>query len=250
VTVPELHGSASAPSSEQPKVTPGWLALKVKVALVSLVLASGSRGGPVWIVVVAGPTTSHVYDAGSGSAFSAGSTARTRSVCMPGSRPDSSWVLLGAGPAQPENSGVPTESSAHSKLEPISLLSNLKSDGMSIPICAGGNSSIVVSGSVWSSTVHAHSVPTASMSRFGFTGMISRVWLPPVVPVAAASCSSVKVMPDSQKIGIAAPSSTHCVEASGSSTVNSNVAVVAVVSAAGPLVMVTVGGVMSPVSHS
>ena len=46
--------------------------------------------GPELKVVIGGATSSHVRVAGDGSTFPARSTARTRKVCMPGSRPETS----------------------------------------------------------------------------------------------------------------------------------------------------------------
>ena len=54
---PETHGSKSSPSIEQPNVTFGWLAAKVKVALR---LERGRRPGPCSSVVVGGADTVHV----------------------------------------------------------------------------------------------------------------------------------------------------------------------------------------------
>ena len=57
---PETHGSKSRPSSEQANVTSGWFASNVKVAVRSAVVDSGAESS----VVVGGPITVHVYDAG------------------------------------------------------------------------------------------------------------------------------------------------------------------------------------------
>jgi hypothetical protein len=66
------------------KVTWDWFASNVNVAVRRCVVA-GSTGGPLRIVVSAGPTTVKLATAAVGSTFSTGSTARTKSLCCPAS---------------------------------------------------------------------------------------------------------------------------------------------------------------------
>ena len=116
-------------------VTPGWLAENVNVALTAVVV-SGASGTLAVIVVSAGPTTVQVKDTGVGSTFRLGSTARTRSLCTPGSRPPNSAMLSGAGPAHDSYTGTPIQSSAHSNDTPGSGLEKVKSEGRSMLISA------------------------------------------------------------------------------------------------------------------
>ena len=76
-----------------------------------------------------------------------------------------------------------------------------------------------------------------------------KTWSPATLPLTAASCVGVYVLPDTQTTG-SPPSSEHWNTASGSSETNSNVGVVSVEAGAGPLVISTLGGVVSPISHS
>src|SRR5919106_2129987 len=79
----EVQGSGLAPFSEHMKVVFAWSDENSKVANGLPV----TNGGAESIVVLGGPTSSHVYVSGVGSALSARSTARMRTVCSPGSTP-------------------------------------------------------------------------------------------------------------------------------------------------------------------
>src|SRR5918992_4984819 len=122
----EVHGANSAPSYEHMNVTAVWSAENVNVALVAVVVP-GSSGTSAVIVVSAAPTTVQVNSAGVASTLRVGSTARTRSVCSPGSSPLNSARLSG-GAAQDSKTGTAVGSSAHSNDAPGSLLENVKVD--------------------------------------------------------------------------------------------------------------------------
>src|ERR671914_1842128 len=245
----EVHGAYSAPSSEHIYVTPVWSDDQVNVALVLVVVRLVVLAGTLAVIVVsAGPRTVHVWDSGVGSAFSAGSIARISTVCEPGSRPVSSAVFSG-GEAHSLHWGTPTGSSAHSKLTPSSALVRRKIDGASTLTSAGGADRSTVSGAVSSSTDHCHSAATGSASKCSLSAVTENVCRPPAQPDARARSASSYVTGDSQKVG-RPPSSEQRANASGSSTVNVNVAVVLVVATAGPLWIVITGGVTSPTTHS
>src|SRR5918999_2439156 len=245
-----VHGASSAPSSEHMYETPVWLDVQLNVALVLVVVVVpfAFAGTLAVMVVSAGPSTVHVKDTGVGSAFSAGSIARTSSVCEPGSRPANSAVFSG-GEAHSLQSGPPTGSSAHSKLTPISGLAKRKTDATSALISAGGADAIDVSGAVSSSTVHIHSAATGSASRCSLSAVTENVCGPPAQPDASARSAASYVTGDSQNVG-RPPSSEQRANAFGSSTVKVKVALVLVVAAAGPLWIVMTGGVTSPTVHS
>jgi hypothetical protein len=169
---PEAQARNSAPSSEHSKVEPTWLEVKVKVAVLEVVVA-GSGGTDAPIEVRPEPTTSNVYEAGEASAFRLGSTARTRTVCWPASSPANSATLSGGAPAQSVNSG--SLSSLHSKVASDSLLVKLNAAGVPSPILAGGLAAIVVSGAVWSSTVHSHVAAVVATSSCFWTAVTSKV---------------------------------------------------------------------------
>src|SRR5918992_3880840 len=98
-------------------------------------------------------------------------------------------------------------------------------DGRSMLISAGGAEAIEVSGAVSSLIVHVQVAGRPSTSRCGLVPVTSSVCSPDQCPVASASCSAVYVSGDSQKVS-GEPSSEHWSAASGSSTVNVNVAFV------------------------
>src|SRR5918992_124961 len=233
-------------SSEQVSRAPVRLEENVNVASISVVVV-GAAGTSAVIVVVAGPTTTQVKLTGVGSAFRLGSTARTSSVCVPGSGLNS--AVFSGGDAQLVYSGTSTGSSAHSNVTPGSLLANVNCDGRSPLISAGGAEAIEVSGAVSSLMVHVHVAGSPSTSRCCLVAVTSSVCSPAGCPVASARSSAVYVCGDSQKWS-GPPSSEHWSAASMSSTVNVNVAVVSVVATAGPEWIVTTGGVTSPLAHS
>src|ERR687895_292200 len=226
--------------------TPVWLDVQLNVALVLVVVVVpfAFAGTLAVMVVSAGPSTVHVKDTGVGSAFWAGSIARTSTVCEPGSRPANSAVFSG-GEAHSLHSGPPIGSSAHSKLTPISGLAKRKTDATSVLTSAGGPDAIEVSGAVSSSTDHSHSAGTGSASRCSLSAVTVRLCGPPAQPVASARSASSYVMGDSQNVG-RPPSSEQSANASGSSTVNVKVADLLVVAAGGPEWIVITGAVTSP----
>ena len=93
---------------------------------------------------------------------SARSTARTRSVCSPASRPVRSCGVSHELKSAP--------SSAHSNVAFGSSEANVKIAGASGRIAAAGPDSIVVSGGVMSTMENSHSAGSASTSRNGLVG--------------------------------------------------------------------------------
>src|SRR5918999_1694223 len=219
----EAHGASSAPSSEHMYETPVWSEVQLNVArvLVVVVTPSAFDGTLAVIVVSAGPSTVQVYDSGVPSKFPAGSIARIRTVCEPGSRPVNSAVFSG-GEAHSLQTATGTGSSAHSKLTPGSGLDSRKIDAASALTSAGGPDRIDVSGAVTSSIVHSHTAGTGSASRCSLSAVTSNVCGPAAVPVASARSASSYVIGDSQNVG-GAPSSEQRVKASGSSSETVNV---------------------------
>src|SRR5918992_2622143 len=246
----EAHGASSAPSSEHMYDTPVWLDVQLNVALVPVVVVTPSAfdGTLAVIVVSAGPSTIHVYSSDVESKCPAGSIARIRTVCEPGSRPVNSAVFSG-GEAHSLQTRTGTGSIAHSKLTPGSGLARRKIEAASALTSAGGPDRIDVSGRVTSSTVHSQTAATGSASRCSLSAVTSNVCGPPALPFASARSASSYVTGDSQNVGTA-PSREQRAKASGSSTVKVNVAVVLVVATAGPVWIVITGGVTSPTIHS
>jgi hypothetical protein len=160
---PETQGSKSSPSREHANVVSGWSASNVNVAVRASVVASGADSS----VVVGGPITVHVRDAGVASTLSTRSTARTSSVCSPASSPPRS-----CGASQLSN-GSP--SSAHSNVALGSLELNVKIAGWPGRISPLGPAVIVVSGAVKSTIDHSHSAGSASTSRNGLVATTAKV---------------------------------------------------------------------------
>ena len=134
--------SQAPPSSWHSKSASAIVEKNVNVAVRFVVVA----GGPVWIVVFGpfgSPSTVQVWLAGVGSTLSDQSTARTSSVCGPGS---SSMYWAGE-----KHSSNASPSSEHSNVTSSSLDSNVKLAKLS-GVEAGGAERIVVSGGVVSSS--------------------------------------------------------------------------------------------------
>ena len=104
-----------------------------------------------------------------------------------------------------------------------------------------GPETIVVSGAVWSSTVHVQVAGSASTSRLGFVARTSKVCSP--------ASRFVYSTPDVQNVS-GMPSNEHWNSAAVSSATKVKLAVVAVVVTAGPVRIVTTGGVMSPLAQA
>src|SRR5918999_2234750 len=215
----DVQRTGTDPSTEHMKVTFSWSEVKVKVALADALIA----GGRDRMMVSGSPTTVQVWLAGVGSTvpFSRRSNAiaRTSSVCRPGSRPTSSRT-----PSQPLNS---SPSSEHSNSSTSRSLWNPKI--VSGPETSPGWTAMNVSGVCapgGGRIVHSMNSGVMSLTPLGSTARTWKTWLP------TDRFSSVSGLLHSVK---SAPSSEHSKSKtnvpSGSSPMNSKIAVVAVGSA-------------------
>jgi hypothetical protein len=180
------------------------------------------------VTVIVGGVRSivHVYPAGVGSTFPAGSTARTVPVWLPAVRPVLATGETQAAKAEP--------SSAHWKTAVVSGLE--KVNVMPVALVRAGRSAVaVVSGGVVS-TVHEKEAGVASLFPTASCAYTMKVWLPLVRPLTAAG--------EAQGAGVPT-SAWQKKTAEGSGLANSIDAVARSDSPGGPLVMVVSGAVLS-----
>src|SRR5687767_2125830 len=163
-----MQAVSAPPSSEHRNVTPAWSAENVKLTLVLSVWKSGPMSGTTEPIVVSGAAViSHVCVAGVASTLDAPSLARTRNSCDPEARP-----VYSAGEEQELNEPA---SSAHSNVEPGSLLEKLKV-AFALALVAAGARSIVVFGG--RSTVQARVAGLWSVLPAVSVARTRKVWSP------------------------------------------------------------------------